>query len=543
MSLTKVSYSMISGAAVNVLDYGADPTGAANSTDAFFAASAVIEANDGGKLVIPAGTYKVGKQTFAGAFGLGYSYLGATIISIQNCTKPVLIECQGARIVVDSSLKYGSFNPVTGAVYTAMPNYNTDYQASIGNIFNLGYNAQVKIYGALEIDGNAPNLILGGGWGDVGTQIAANGMFLRANEVCSVDGAYIHNHGADGIQVWFTGITEGATSRPTTLSNIKCQYNGRNGLSWVGGIGLTVIDSLFNYQGAGAVTSAPASGIDIEAESAVCRDGVFINCQMGGNIGPGMSAASGDSADMTFIGCSFYATEYFNALAQKPRYKFNSCRFIGVMGTLYNAPTYVDATHFTDCLFTADETFNGTPAQYSNILVQLDGVRAIFNSCAFESNVYAGQRIGSATASNCIFTTCVFNQTAAGTTPNSIQGFFYGGNVSVYTNGGANDYSGSTFFGRNTHSGTIFSASIDANGVIAQTVAPVQSLRVFGDDGGTGAFYNTFYLTAQPAAGTWRQGDIVINSIPAVGSPKGWTRVTTGSGNVLGVDWISQGNL
>ena len=67
MSLTKVSYSMITGAPVNVLDYGADPTGVANSTDAFAAAAAAIEAQDGGKLVIPAGTYIVGKQTFAGA--------------------------------------------------------------------------------------------------------------------------------------------------------------------------------------------------------------------------------------------------------------------------------------------------------------------------------------------------------------------------------------------------------------------------------------------------------------------------------------------
>ncbi len=34
MSLTKVSYSMIDGAATNVLDYGADPTGVADSTTA-----------------------------------------------------------------------------------------------------------------------------------------------------------------------------------------------------------------------------------------------------------------------------------------------------------------------------------------------------------------------------------------------------------------------------------------------------------------------------------------------------------------------------
>ena len=35
MSLTKVTYSMVSGAPVNVRDYGADPTGATDSYAAY----------------------------------------------------------------------------------------------------------------------------------------------------------------------------------------------------------------------------------------------------------------------------------------------------------------------------------------------------------------------------------------------------------------------------------------------------------------------------------------------------------------------------
>jgi hypothetical protein len=54
MSLTKVSYSMINGAPINVLDYGADPTGVADSTAAFNSALAA-----GKELFVPAGTYKV----------------------------------------------------------------------------------------------------------------------------------------------------------------------------------------------------------------------------------------------------------------------------------------------------------------------------------------------------------------------------------------------------------------------------------------------------------------------------------------------------
>ena len=54
MSLTKVSYSMIQGAPINVLDYGADPTGVANST------TAIQAAVDAGAIVyFPAGTYQI----------------------------------------------------------------------------------------------------------------------------------------------------------------------------------------------------------------------------------------------------------------------------------------------------------------------------------------------------------------------------------------------------------------------------------------------------------------------------------------------------
>lgn len=69
MSLTKASYSMITGAPINVLDFGADPTGVADSTNAFKAAMAaagrlrltpynVIE-NGGQIIFMPQGQYLI----------------------------------------------------------------------------------------------------------------------------------------------------------------------------------------------------------------------------------------------------------------------------------------------------------------------------------------------------------------------------------------------------------------------------------------------------------------------------------------------------
>ena len=61
MSLTKVTYSMIEGAAVSVLDFGAAGDGVADDTAAIQAAISSISP-DGGYIWFPAGTYKVTAQ-------------------------------------------------------------------------------------------------------------------------------------------------------------------------------------------------------------------------------------------------------------------------------------------------------------------------------------------------------------------------------------------------------------------------------------------------------------------------------------------------
>jgi hypothetical protein len=59
MALTKVSYSMIEGAYINALDYGADSTGAFNSATALQNA---INAAAGLPVYVPAGTYRIDTQ-------------------------------------------------------------------------------------------------------------------------------------------------------------------------------------------------------------------------------------------------------------------------------------------------------------------------------------------------------------------------------------------------------------------------------------------------------------------------------------------------
>jgi len=54
---------------------------------------------------------------------------------------------------------------------------------------------------------------------------------------------------------------------------------------------------------------------------------------------------------------------------------------------------------------------------------------------------------------------------------------------------------------------------------------------------------NVVYVTAMPTTGTWGQGDEAWLFQKTAGAPYFWFRLTTGSGNVLGVDWKASPNL
>lgn len=111
MSLTKATYSMITGASTNVLDYGADPTGATDSTAAI--ANAILQ---GGCIWFPKGVYKCNIELSgkSGIYLLGesqgqYGVEGARLIPKDN-TKPVInittdcISCVVENFILDSTL-------------------------------------------------------------------------------------------------------------------------------------------------------------------------------------------------------------------------------------------------------------------------------------------------------------------------------------------------------------------------------------------------------------------------------------------------------
>lgn len=86
MALTKVTYSMIKNAPFNIFDYGADNTGTNDSIEAIQKAVDAAEANGGGEVYIPVGTYKI-TSTIEVPFGVSIYGEGASvsIIKCVNC--------------------------------------------------------------------------------------------------------------------------------------------------------------------------------------------------------------------------------------------------------------------------------------------------------------------------------------------------------------------------------------------------------------------------------------------------------------------------
>lgn len=177
MSLTKISYSMIQGAVVNVLDFGADPTGVADSTAAIQAAinslaptsSAVTPANAGGGTVyIPAGRFRITDTLLIG-YGItlmgdgagGYPYLA-------NNAKMSRIEVDFGASVNKWAIDSATYITATGlrVAYNAYVNQNIDVDynglqlVAIRGItlFQLGDQSNIP-YGGIRLIG-CPNMVI-----------------------------------------------------------------------------------------------------------------------------------------------------------------------------------------------------------------------------------------------------------------------------------------------------------------------------------------------------------------------------------------------
>jgi hypothetical protein len=547
---------------------GAKGDGITNDTIAFQKAADIINAASGGKIVLSNKTYIVGKQTLAGANNKGNSYIPENILYIHDCTKPVVIEGNGAKIKSDSNLKLGSFDPVTGAVYTpTLPFTNINYRADAYTMLDIKANSSV-ILRDLDLDGNIEGIILGGEWGDYGYQCKATGLKLTSNKNVITSNVKSHHHGLDGIAIGGT-MLETDEKRPHLLINVECEYNARQGLSWVGGIGLTGINCKFNHTGKVRFSSAPGAGLDIESENSVDREGFFLNCEMINNTGSGMVSYSGDGGYTTFKRCTFWGTTGTAISPNKPGIVFEDCKIYGTISNVYGSDNPLKATKFIRCEI-EDKNHPLYGVRITPYMIDINAHNALFEGCTLINNY---QKLISTqdSATIEIFKDCKFIFKYSGLADKNSQAVFYGSRFENVT------------FSDAYATPPLTAYYIDAPGNTAQIVGNVVvdgawtnwgswSTGAGGMKGDIGSqinkpqkflsihkrLYNsTFYgslligsSNVMPTTGTYTKGDEIINDNPTelgtTGSKyilTGWKRLTTGSTHVLNTDWFEMRNL
>lgn len=455
-------------------DEGGLGNGVHNNTDAFQRAAAKIQEAGGGTLAMRPGTYMVGAQIEAGAFGQNYAFLTETIFRLNGCTKPVVVMGNGAIIKTIDDLRYGAFNPETGNRYDpVMPFTDRDYVAYGVSHFEFIGCASVSISN-LELDGNDIGYNLGGTWGDTGRQIEAYGLYIYNCLKVSVRDIHTHHHPADGMVIGGGPlVTKSSAKRPHRLDNVISEYNGRQNFSWTGGNSLLATECKFNFSGRSesGIQTSPGAGIDIEAEDgSICANGTFINCESKDNNGPALVANSGVSFNNKFIATTLVGTTDFSIWADKPGYKFEYCTIVGQAVNLYGSLLPDEATYFRKCLFTFDTSYSptGVVKNATDYLVVADTVPGVvFDECAFDT---AGTgKFPYCNSYYTIFRSCNFKQTNADVNSlvGSIEGFTH---ISTPTglNNSARNYRGHVIL-----NGAEYNTIIDAADDVAAAAAGV----------------------------------------------------------------------
>lgn len=361
MATARANLGLNSEAAMPVFvpeDYGAV---ADNSTfdngPAFAAMSAALNAAGGGRILFqPRKTYWLGAQTNVVSGTYQFPPVTQYPIHIQGCTKPVVVDLNGSTIRAIAGLKFGSFNPDGTVMTPTMPYYGVGEATPYYAVIRAETNSGGVLIKNGELDGNINNLVIGGQWGDTGWQLPQIGIMTDSN-TCPVivENIYSHHQGQDGIESAWAGITAATAAShlyPVILRDSRFTYNGRQGWSFVGGVGGWAYNCDFSHTAQnGAVASSPSSGIDLESESSIIRNIRLIDCRIEDNANAGLLQV-GDTADVEVHGGKIVGSVGWSIYGGGPYTRFYDVQITGAGVNQYGSTTDPkSAQQFHNCKF------------------------------------------------------------------------------------------------------------------------------------------------------------------------------------------------
>jgi hypothetical protein len=345
--------------------FGARGDGVTNDSAAFRLLAEAVNKAGGGTVALRRTTYIVGRQRPALKPDALYYFAPDDLLFFARCTRPVVVRGNGARLLCERGLRYGVFDSAGNPRKTAMPYLGPGVASPYLFMVQAERCSGGIEISDLELDGNLPGLSIGGQYGDTGWQIPANGIGLVNNSGPEiVRNVYSHHHPLDGLSI--DGLDSAAPRLPQRLVHgLRSEYNGRQGVSIVGGRGYAFEACKFNHTGRSTISSAPGAGVDIEAEGGKKnRDFSFTDCEFVDNSGCGLVADTGDSEGARFTRCTFIGTTMWSAWPYKPRFRFFSCRFVGALVRAWGDDDPERAAQFTDCTFRDDPALSPTGKVY-----------------------------------------------------------------------------------------------------------------------------------------------------------------------------------
>lgn len=361
-------------------DCGAVGDGVTNDVASFQQAAQLLQAAGGGTLVIPPGVYIVGDQFHVSGETPYYQARDTFAVAGIN---GLTIQGNGATLRLEPGLRYGSFDPATGAP-TDMPGTDSSYAAALNAMFRFTDCSNVTV-NDLELDGDCDQLIIGG---NSNIDIRADGLrFAQCTDVAVTD-MHIHHQALDGIYIIRSNFAATDPATPHTLTRVVSEYNGRQGLSWIGGGGISAYDCKFNHTGRASVRTSPSAGLDIEQHpGSYSRDGHFENCEFINNFGIGAVSGLTTAVDVRFVNCVFWGTRYYSIWVQSPGFEFDDCKIYGTAPRAYGSTADPDAaTRFVRCDFEDKPWTDGTVTRLGNYLFAANGDHISWTDCTFTAN-------------------------------------------------------------------------------------------------------------------------------------------------------------
>lgn len=495
MSLTKATYSMISGAVGNVLDYGADPTGVANSTAAF---NAALAANN--SVFVPAGTYAVknitGIRSGSELFGVG----DASILKLTDRTAD--------SHVLD--INHNTFNTVYTGVYV--------------------HDLQLQGSAATPVFEEQCHLIAMTG--------VTNGIFERIKffAFCG-DGFYI-------------GSGDGAVEHHNNSITVRdCVFDGvnkenRNGISVIDCNDLLVDNCYFvnttKSTMPGAIDIEPDGNLYHVVKNITVSNSRFFN--IGGNfatIGV-LLAIDFDTAPTGF----YFINNYMEQCNTGFSFRYdkvggvtestNSFGFNVVSNTVKNCNSPFRVFNVKDCSIINNQFNVVSDAALVSYNTANDNAIdvVISNNLFYKVGSVEGSGLIVYTATRVTITGNEFNDCGVGTVGLSNAINFNTGTSSSVT------ISNNNFV---TPNGTTLVAIQKEAG---HTFTPVNNIRSQNRFSGLTTNFDwrigdPIYGSAVPTTGAWIVNDRVFNSAPAAGQPEGWVCTVAGTPGT----WKAMANL